>query len=114
MLDQETDNGVIKVAEEHRVRVQDQLKRYKKVKADQRLLQIPFTTLSDYLWVLRITCQLLRPFGPRAMLYLAAAVSDFYIPAQDMSEHKMQSSEVKCLKSSNSSQIIITLVFKSA
>lgn len=27
------------------------------------------------------------------MFYLAAAVSDFYIPASEMSEHKIQSSE---------------------
>ena len=30
--------------------------------------------------------------GPKAMFYLAAAVSDFYIPASDMPEHKIQSS----------------------
>lgn len=30
--------------------------------------------------------------GSRAMFYLAAAVSDFYIPASEMPEHKIQSS----------------------
>jgi len=30
--------------------------------------------------------------GSKAMFYLAAAVSDFYIPACDMPEHKIQSS----------------------
>lgn len=31
--------------------------------------------------------------GSGVMFYLAAAVSDFYIPASEMSEHKIQSSE---------------------
>ena len=57
------------------------------------MLQLGFTTLSDYLWMLRIICNQLGPLGKRVMLYLAAAVSDFYIPAQEMPEHKMQSSE---------------------
>lgn len=30
--------------------------------------------------------------GSKAMFYLAAAVSDFYIPAYEMPEHKIQSS----------------------
>ncbi|GCB70622.1 hypothetical protein scyTo_0005727, partial [Scyliorhinus torazame] len=29
--------------------------------------------------------------GPKAMFYLAAAVSDFFIPASEMPEHKIQS-----------------------
>ncbi len=33
-----------------------------------------------------------RPLGRGALLYLAAAVSDFYLPWADMAEHKMQSS----------------------
>jgi len=31
--------------------------------------------------------------GSGVMFYLAAAVSDFYIPASEMPEHKIQSSE---------------------
>lgn len=31
--------------------------------------------------------------GSSVMFYLAAAVSDFYIPASEMPEHKIQSSE---------------------
>ncbi len=57
------------------------------------MLEVHFTSLSDYLWLLRAVCQLLAPFGSRAMLYLAAAVADFYIPAGKMSEHKLQSSD---------------------
>jgi phosphopantothenate-cysteine ligase len=63
------------------------------VRNQNLLLEVPYTTLADYLWLLRASCETLAPFGSRAMLYLAAAVSDFYIPASSMSEHKLQSSE---------------------
>ncbi len=36
----------------------------------------------------------LRPFGRRAAFYLAAAVSDFYIPWSSMVEHKIQSADM--------------------
>lgn len=50
-----------------------------------RLLKVTFTTLFEYLFLLReISCSVLRPIGSQAMLYLAAAVSDFYIPSANM------------------------------
>lgn len=67
------------------------LMRYKSTKDSGSLLCISFTTLFEYLWLLRAACECLAPFGPRAMLYLAAAVSDFYIPSNKMPVHKMQS-----------------------
>ena len=57
------------------------------------LINIPFTTLNDYLHWLRAIAELLGPHAHQVMFYLAAAVSDFYIPADQMPEHKMQSSE---------------------
>lgn len=48
---------------------------------------IEFSTLSDYLFLLRGVAESLAPHGPTVMLYLAAAVSDFYIPPQDMVGH---------------------------
>ena len=48
------------------------------------LLMIEFNTLSDYLFLLRGVAESLAPHGPTVMLYLAAAVSDFYIPSQNM------------------------------
>ena len=47
-----------------------------------RLLELPFTTLFEYLWLLRTICERFGSIGlgSKAMLYLAAAVSDFYIP----------------------------------
>lgn len=56
-----------------------------------RLLLVFFTSLGDYLYLLRAACNILHQLNGRAMLYLAAAVSDFYIPADRMPEHKIQS-----------------------
>jgi phosphopantothenate-cysteine ligase len=67
------------------------LRRYGAAKAQNRLLTIPFTTINDYLFVLRAVAQLMRPLGPKGLLYLAAAVSDFFVPPERMVEHKIQS-----------------------
>jgi len=39
------------------------------------------------LFLLRGVAESLAPHGPTVMLYLAAAVSDFYIPPQDLVGH---------------------------
>jgi phosphopantothenate---cysteine ligase (ATP) len=58
------------------------------------LLRISFETLFEYLVYLKAIATTLAPCGPRAAFYLAAAVSDFYIPLSSMAEHKIQSSAV--------------------
>ncbi|XP_071386438.1 phosphopantothenate--cysteine ligase [Centroberyx affinis] len=68
------------------------LKRYQEVKDAGLLLPIEFNTLSEYLHLLKAAAQALSTIGSKAMFYLAAAVSDFYIPASEMPEHKIQSS----------------------
>jgi phosphopantothenate---cysteine ligase (ATP) len=67
------------------------LRAYKRAQENSRLLYINFTTISDYFWLLRTACECLAPFEKRALLYLAAAVSDFYVPEVDMPTHKIQS-----------------------
>jgi phosphopantothenate---cysteine ligase (ATP) len=67
------------------------LQRYKQAQESNRLLYVNFTSVSDYLWLLRAACECLAAFEKRAVLYLAAAVSDFYVPEQDMPKHKIQS-----------------------
>lgn len=74
-------------------KVRSILDRYSQVKKNNLLLNLEFTTLSEYLWLLRIVCESLQPGGARVLLYLAAAVADFYIPADQMPEHKMQSGD---------------------
>ncbi|XP_056294288.1 phosphopantothenate--cysteine ligase isoform X2 [Pseudoliparis swirei] len=68
------------------------LKQYQEMKEGELLLPIEFSTLSEYLHLLKAAAQALSTIGSKAMFYLAAAVSDFYIPASEMPEHKIQSS----------------------
>ncbi|XP_076927849.1 phosphopantothenate--cysteine ligase 2-like isoform X2 [Bidens hawaiensis] len=55
------------------------------------LLKLPFTTIFEYLQILRLIATSLKILGPNAMFYLAAAVSDFYVPWESMAVHKIQS-----------------------
>ncbi|KAI1472405.1 DFP-domain-containing protein [Daldinia caldariorum] len=69
------------------------LRKYNAAKRQNLLLMLPFLTITDYLHELRAVAQLMRPLGPNGLLYLAAAVSDFFVPADRMSEHKIQSTD---------------------
>lgn len=60
------------------------LANYKAAQEAGRILYVTFTTVSDYFWLLRAACECLAAFGTRALLYLAAAVSDFYVPSNEM------------------------------
>ncbi|KAF9039687.1 phosphopantothenate-cysteine ligase [Hymenopellis radicata] len=81
----------IGVAPEKREHLFDVLTAYKSVHAAGTLLTLTFVTVNDYLWLLRAVSQELSVIRRRAMYYLAAAVSDFFLPRQKMSEHKIQS-----------------------
>lgn len=59
------------------------LAKYKIARETQMILYVSFTSVVDYMWLLRAACECLAAFEERAVLYLAAAVSDFYIP-EDM------------------------------
>jgi phosphopantothenate-cysteine ligase len=83
--------GSVVANDEYRAEMLTVLRRYGAAKAQNRLLTIPFTTINDYLFVLRAVAQLMRPLGPKGLLYLAAAVSDFFVPPERMVEHKIQS-----------------------
>lgn len=53
-------------------------------KLGQRLCPIPFTTIFDYLFLLRESCKELSVVGSAALVFSAAAVSPFYIPEHQM------------------------------
>lgn len=65
--------------------------RYHQTKTNRTLLSVPYTSVFEYLQLLRLLCRELETCGPRAMVYLAAAVSDFYVPWDELPEHKIQS-----------------------
>jgi phosphopantothenate-cysteine ligase len=55
------------------------------------LLLLDFTSVDSYLTALESVSRGVSVCGRTSLLYLSAAVSDFYVPASDMSEHKIQS-----------------------
>ena len=75
---------IFPVHETHQSLVSSLLTQHSAVCAAGTLLSVDFTTLSDYLHYLQGAAQCLAASERHAMLYLAAAVSDFYIPITDM------------------------------
>ncbi|TFK46846.1 DNA/pantothenate metabolism flavo protein [Heliocybe sulcata] len=84
-------NPKITVTPEKRADLLSVLTAYKTVQRQGTLLTLTFVTVNDYLWLLRAVSQELSEMRRDAMYYLAAAVSDFFLPRQKMSEHKIQS-----------------------
>ena len=89
----EAEDGTVVAGPKYQQKMKDVLRRYKRAKDKNMLLTLPFTTITDYLFVLRAVAQLMRPLGSRGLLYLAAAVSDFFVPPARMVEHKIQSTD---------------------
>ena len=81
------------VGAEYQEKMLGVLRKYSAAKKNNTLLVLPFTTITDYLWELKDLATLMRPLGAKGLFYLAAAVSDFFIPKDRMVEHKIQSSE---------------------
>jgi phosphopantothenate-cysteine ligase len=96
-----SDHGPIVVRNEYQDEMRDVLRKYKYAKQNNLLLLISYTTVSEYLFELRMLAQCMKPLGPNALFYLAAAVSDFFIPRDRMAEHKIQSSEIPAEFSNN-------------
>lgn len=67
------------------------LRKYKEAKESQSLLLIPFTNVNQYLYTLKLMAILLQKIEDKALFYLAAAVSDFFLPQSRMPQHKIQS-----------------------
>lgn len=67
----------------------------KREKYSKNLILIPYFSLEEYMSWLEFTCTSLDSFGKRALIYSAAAVSDFYIPSERLSEHKIDSASME-------------------
>ena len=57
---------------------------------NQRLLSLEFSTIQEYLALLEFTAKELNRFGSLVCFYLAAAVSDFYIPDEMVINHTLR------------------------
>ncbi|SMN22204.1 similar to Saccharomyces cerevisiae YIL083C CAB2 Probable phosphopantothenoylcysteine synthetase (PPCS), which catalyzes the second step of coenzyme A biosynthesis from pantothenate [Maudiozyma saulgeensis] len=61
----------------------------KYLEKERRLVMLPFTTVNQYLWSLKSIGKLMNFKG--CLFYLAAAVSDFFVPHSKLPKHKIQS-----------------------
>ncbi|DAZ94450.1 TPA: hypothetical protein N0F65_002768 [Lagenidium giganteum] len=64
---------------------------FRRVQDNRSLLALPFTSVDEYFFLLKMVAECVEPIKERALFFLAAAVSDFFIPQHSLSEHKIQS-----------------------
>jgi len=83
--------GVFLNLNEKNSQIKMELKCYKNCVKHNMLLFYSYENVSDYLVYLEIICRALGFYGSKVCIYLAAAVSDFYIPEEELSQHKIQS-----------------------
>lgn len=89
-LDEAAD-GTVKISTKYQDQIQPVLREYKRAVDENRMLFVPFTTVNQYLFTLHLISLELRPVAYNSIFYLAAAVSDFFLPISKVSEHKIQS-----------------------
>jgi phosphopantothenate-cysteine ligase len=67
------------------------LRAHQDAQQKKTLLTLTFVTIDDYLFLLRAVSEQMAVLQRNALYYLAAAVSDFFVPTRKLSEHKIQS-----------------------
>jgi phosphopantothenate-cysteine ligase len=98
VFETDSNNSSVSVSCRYRDRIMGIIENYSKV--SNSFLRIPFNTVFEYLFLLKLCTEsvytaLVETHRPPSelMVYLSAAVSDFYVPTEEMSEHKIQSGE---------------------
>ena len=86
-------DGHVQVNEAFQAEMRPILEAYQKTKEAGTLHKIHFTTIDEYLFLLKEIALLLQPHSSSVLFYLAAAVSDFIVPRIHLPEHKIQSSD---------------------
>ncbi|CAD6887285.1 unnamed protein product [Tilletia controversa] len=79
------------VQPEHTAELRPILRAYHRANRAGTLLRLSFVTVNDYLFMLREMSQAMQPLSRNGMYYLAAAVSDFFVPSTKVPKHKIQS-----------------------
>lgn len=92
-MKQSQDGTKVEIGDQFQEEMLSVLKKYQDAKANNMLLLVPFTTVHQYLFTLKLIAQELSVIGSKALFYLAAAVSDFFLPSSRIPEHKIQSQE---------------------
>lgn len=88
--------------------LQSAVRSYNSIVQQSLLITITFRTVDDYLQKLQECCKAMNTAGSLGLIYLAAAVSDFYIPHEKKAMHKIQSRDygLKSSDSSNTAQVV--------
>lgn len=89
-----SDGGDVVVRERYRAQMLDVLRKYRRAKEQKTLFLLPYTTVTSYLFLLREVALRMQVLRNDALFYLAAAVSDFFVPPDRMAEHKIQSGDL--------------------
>lgn len=92
-MKQSEDGSKVEINDQFQQEMLKVLKKYNDAKSNNMLLLVPFTTVHQYLFTLKLIAQELSVIGSDALFYLAAAVSDFFLPSSRIPEHKIQSQE---------------------
>lgn len=104
-------DGSITIEESYQRQISSTLQKYEKVKRERRLYKVHFTTINEYLYLLREIARQLRPQSAKTLFYLAAAVSDFIVPPSALPEHKIQSTDAALeLKLAKAPKVLQTLI----
>ncbi|KAL6659385.1 hypothetical protein ACP70R_003425 [Stipagrostis hirtigluma subsp. patula] len=85
------EDSEIQVPQSHSTVVKAAISNYRKAVDEGLLLKLPFTTIFEYLQLLQMVATSMNCLGRRGMFFLAAAVSDFYVPWESMAKHKIES-----------------------
>ncbi|XP_062192354.1 phosphopantothenate--cysteine ligase 2-like [Phragmites australis] len=86
-----SEESEIQVPQSHSTVVKAAISNYRKVIDEGLLLKLPFTTIFEYLQLLQMVATSMNCLGRHGIFYLAAAVSDFYVPWESMAKHKIES-----------------------
>ena len=81
MLTEGRDGNVV-VQGQYTNKMIEVLRKYNDTRVKNLLLSLPFLTIDDYLHKLRGVSCAMRTLGTGGLLYLAAAVSDFFLPVR--------------------------------
>ena len=87
-------DGGIKILSDDNSRVSAELRDYQYYLKSNLILAISFDTVTEYLQLLQNVSETLTLRGVNVLYYLTAAVSDFYIPADKLAVHKIQSTDI--------------------
>ncbi|XP_043580108.1 phosphopantothenate--cysteine ligase 2 isoform X2 [Bombus pyrosoma] len=109
-INEQSGESTVTVLPQYKENVIKVLRKYKETLNQDKLLQLTFTTLIEYLWLLRSASQTLACLKNKAILYLAAAVSDFYIPSNELSFHKISSSGPPTISLQTVPKMLVPLV----